>query len=364
MENRNQITAKQLGVFVLSAQVGLGVVGLPSDLVKEVGHDGWISILSAGILSTVITVIVIALLRRYSNQSIFEINRHLYGKIPGQIINFLLILYLGFLMVIGFRYFTEFIKLFTLKATPELFLALLIIAPTAYLSWYGLKPVARFSGIIFVILFFFLLLNLLTLKKIRVSFLMPVGAADLAALGQSIIPALLAFVGLELTVFLYPYITDKRNVLKWVIIANLCTSAFITIIFLVTMGYFGENLLKMQVAPLFNLARYYRAPYFGRVDLFFILLWFPLLESTFRSYFFTTYDCMRRYFSFKDQKLAYGLYAALTILLSRLPKDFTQATQLGKVVNLAGIAVFGFLSLCYLYSFFNKRGVKAPCGKS
>ena len=259
MEDRNQITAKQLGVFILSAQVGLGVIGLPSDLAKAIGHDGWISILSAGLLSTLVTIILIALLRRYSNQSIFEINRHLFGNILGQTINILLILYLSFSMVAAFRYFTEFIKLFTMEATPEIILALLIIAPTVYLSWYGLKPVARFSQIIFFILFFVLVLSLLTIKKVRLTFLMPVGAADLTTLGQSIIPATLAFIGLELTVFLYPYIKDKENTLKWVVSANLCTMVFIAIIFVVTTGLFGENLLKMQVAPLFNLARYYRA---------------------------------------------------------------------------------------------------------
>ncbi|HHT49712.1 MAG TPA: GerAB/ArcD/ProY family transporter [Firmicutes bacterium] len=359
MENRNRITAKQLGVFILSAQVGLGVIALPSTLAKEVGHDGWISILSAGLLSTLIIIVVIALLRRYSHQSILEINRSLFGKVLGPILNLLLILYLSFSMVAAFRYFTEFIKLFTLEATPEIFLALLIIAPTVYLSWYGLKPVARFSRIIFFILFSFLMLSIVVLPKVQFTFLMPVGAADLARLGQSLVPATLAFIGLELTVFLYPHISDQENTLKWVIGANLCTMAFITIIFLVTTGLFGENLLQTQVAPLFNLARYCRAPYLDRIDLLFILLWFPLLESTFRSYFFTTYDSLRRSFSFKKQKLVYGLYTGLTILLSRLPKDFIQATQLAKVVNLSGIAVFGFLILCYFYSLIKRRSVKS-----
>lgn len=359
MENRNQITAKQLGIFILSAQVGLGVIGLPSNLANEVGHDGWISILGAGILSSLMTIILIALLRRYSGRSIFEINRHLFGKGLGQTINLILILYLAFSMVAAFRYFTEFIKLFTLEATPEIIIALLIIAPTLYLSQYGLKPVARFSQIIFFILFFILVLCLLVIKRVRFSFLMPVGAADLAALGQSIVPALLAFIGLELTVFLYPYISDKQNVLRWVISANLCTMVFAMIIFVVTTGLFGENLLRTQAAPLFNLARYYRAPYFGRLDLFFILLWFPLLEGTFRSYFFAAYDSLQRYFPIKNQKLVYGLYTGLTILLSRLPKDLIQAVQLAQIVNLAGIGVFGFLILCYLYSLINQRGVKS-----
>ena len=36
-----------------------------------------------------------------------------------------------------------------MEATPEIILALLIIAPTVYLSWYGLKPVARFFRLSF-----------------------------------------------------------------------------------------------------------------------------------------------------------------------------------------------------------------------
>lgn len=359
MDNRRQITAKQLGVFILSSQVGLGVIGLPSALAKAVGPDGWIAILIAGILSSIAIVIVIALLRRYGDQSIFEINRHLFGNFFGQTVNLLLLVYLSFLMVAAFRYFTEFIKLFTLEATPGLILALLIIAPTSYLSWYGLKPVARFSSIIFFILFCILLLSLSTISRARLTFLMPVGAADLTALSKSTALTFLSFIGLELTVFLYPYVSDKHNTLKSVITANLCAMVFTLIVFFTTTGLFGENLLKTQVAPLFNLSRYYRAPYFGRVDLFFILVWFPLLESTFRSYFFTTYDCIHRFFPCKNRKIFFLLYLVLTIFLSRLPKDFIQASQLAQIVNMLGIAVIVFLVLCYLLSLINKRGVKS-----
>ncbi|HEY8344643.1 MAG TPA: GerAB/ArcD/ProY family transporter [Bacillota bacterium] len=359
MENRHQITAKQLGIFILSSQVGLGVIGLYPALPKTVGHDGWIAILGAGVLSSISIAIIIALLRRYGEQSIFEINRYLFGNFFGQTVNLLLLLYLSFLMIAAFRYFTEFIKLFTLETTPELILALLIIVPTAYLSWYGLKPVARFSTIIFFILFCIVLLSFSTISRARLTFLLPVGAADPTALLKSIALAFLSFIGLELTVFLYPYVSDKHNVLKSVITANLCTIGFTLIVFLITTGLFGENLLKTQVAPLFNLSRYCRAPYFGRVDLFFILLWFPLLEGTFRSYFFTTYDCMRRFFPCKNQKILFSLYLVLTIFFSRLPKDFSQASQLAQIVNILGFAVIVFLVLCYLLSLINKRGVKS-----
>ena len=118
MENRNQITARQLGIIILSAQVGAGVIMLPSQLAKEVGPDGWVSILAAGLLSTLFIVMIMGLLRKYAGQSIFEINRHLFGRFLGQTINLLLVVYLSFLVVAGFRYFTEFIQLFTLEVTP------------------------------------------------------------------------------------------------------------------------------------------------------------------------------------------------------------------------------------------------------
>lgn len=359
MERRNQITAKQLGIFILSAQVGLGFITLPATLVQEVGHDGWIPILSAGLISTIAIVPIMSLLKRYSDQSIFEISRHLFGKFLGQTVNYILLLYLCFLMIAGFRYFTEFVKLFTLEVTPGLAIALLIIIPTAYLTWYGLKALARFSSIIMVILVFILVLAFLVLNRIRLTFLMPIGAADLTALIHSITPSLLPFIGLELAVFVYPYVSDKKNALKSVVAANLVAMIFFIIIFLVTTGLFGENLLKSQIAPLFNLSRYYRVPFIGRVDLFFILLWFPLLEGTFRAYFFTTYNSLRRIFPFQNQKVFFGLFVALTILLSRIPADLVQVFKLAEIVSISGITTIAFLILCYLFSFIKKRGVKA-----
>lgn len=87
------------------------------------------------------------------------------------------------------------------------------------------------------------------------------------------------------------------------------------------------------------------------------------LESLGQPYFQplipAAYDSLQRYFPIKNQKLVYGLYTGLTILLSRLPKDLIQAVQLAQIVNLAGIGVFGFLILCYLYSLINQRGVKS-----
>ncbi len=219
-----------------------------------------------------------------------------------------------------------------------------------------MRPVARFSYILLFVLFAILLLGLLLWKRIRLTFLLPVGETEIPVLVKSILPTFLTFIGFELVVFLYPYLRDPQNALKWVVAANLCTMFFFLLTFLICLGIFGENHLKTQIAPIFNLSRYYRIPFIGRVDLYFILIWYPFLESTFRSYFFTAYHSLHRLYPSFNPKILFGCFLLLTVILSRLPKDFLQATQVTYIVNIGGITVIVFLSLCYLYSFFKKKG--------
>lgn len=359
MTERNKITSKQLGIYILTAQIGFGVLTLPATLARDVGHDGWISILAAGLISSLAIVLIILLLKKYAGKSIFEISRYLFGGFFGKVVNFFLILYLGFLTVVGFRIFTEFITLYTLALTPKFIVAVLIIIPAAYLIWHGLKPLTRFSYFIFLVLFFVLILAFLVADKIRLTFLMPVGAAGIASLGKSLGTTFIAYIGFELVAFVYPYVVDRKNTMKWVLGANLTSMAVFVLVFVVTTGLFGENLLKTQMIPLFELSRYYRMPFIERTDLLFVLLWFSLIEGTFLAYSFAAYDGLRRVFAVKNRRLLFPLFIAAVILFSRIPADLVQTFWAADMVNIGGIVVIGLLILCYLFSFINRRGVKA-----
>ena len=358
MTERNNITSRQLAIYILTAQIGFGVLTLPSTLAQDVGHDGWISILAAGIVSSLAIVLIVLLLQKYPGKSILTINRYLFGEFLGKGLNLFLVLYLGFLTVAAFRVFTEFITLYTLDLTPTFIVAVLIAMPTVYLVWYGLKPLVQFSYFIFVVLFFIFVLALLVANKIRLTFLMPVGAAGISSLVKSTGTTFLAYIGLELVVFVYPYVADKKNTMKWALAANLTSTAFFALVFLATTGLFGENLLKSQTIPLFELSRYYRMPFIERTDLLFILLWFPLLEGTFLAYSFAAWDSLRRVFRVKNKRLFFPFFIVAAVLLSRIPSDLVEASQTTDIVNIGGITVISFLIVCYLFSFINRRGVK------
>ena len=177
MADRNTFTARQMALFLVSAQVGLGMIVLPSTLAQKLGHDGWLAVLLTGALSTAVALPLGLLVRRHGGKSIYEINRALFGRIAGTVLNVALLVYLNFLTIMAIRLFTEFIQLYQLGFTPAIAAAVLVIAPTYYVVSQGLQPLSRFSVFLLVVLAAIVALSFLVHGDIRTSFLRPVGAA-------------------------------------------------------------------------------------------------------------------------------------------------------------------------------------------
>jgi spore germination protein (amino acid permease) len=357
MSDPNRINAKQLMVYVVSTQVGLGIWTITSNLSKATGHDGWISIFLAGLVFTVFTVVIMLLLKRYREQSILEISYHLFGKIPGTIFNALLILYLLFFVVFEVRGFTEFVSLLIMPRTPPLIISMVLILPTIYLTWNGLNTVCKFSQVIFLFLAFTLFVALLLHTKINPHFLLPVGAAGAPKIIKTTAIMTFIFLGPELVAFIYPNIIDKSNALKWTVSANLFTMLSYMIVFLLAITLFGEGLAKNLKVHLFDIPRYFRLGGFPRNDFFFVFMWFPLIESALRLFFFTAYHTINRFFHWERKRWIYGLFIFLIILLARIPKDFNQLFDFSNLLSYFGGGVILYLTLCYLLSFFIKRGI-------
>jgi spore germination protein (amino acid permease) len=358
MKSRDRITSKDAAVYIMSAQIGLGIVTLPRILAGEVGHDGWISLFITGILTSIILVFVMLLLRRYSNKSIIEINPLLFGKWVGALINIILALYLCYGTIMAIRFFTELTVLFTLQLIPQFLLSFLIILPTVYLIWQGFKPLCWFSYIIVFLIGGFALIVPLIHDSIHLTFLMPVGGAGIGPLLKSIPNAVFAFVGLELIAFIYPKVTDREKTITWIIGANLISMVFFILIFGVTAGLFGENFLKLITVPIFNIPRIFKIPVLERVDLYFILLWFPFLESTLRAYFSSAFDNLTRIFKIRNRGIFLLVFSIIVVILSRIPANLNQLEKYLEIIGYSGMIIFIYLVFCFIFSLINRKGVQ------
>ncbi|HEX9062245.1 MAG TPA: GerAB/ArcD/ProY family transporter, partial [Clostridia bacterium] len=260
MEGSNSIKSIQMGLITFFAQTGVGIITIPSLLAREVGHDGWISMLLTGIITIILSMLVIWLLKRYKSKDMYDINALIFGKFIGAGFNFIILLYLFVTTVAGASLFTNFIRITLLQQTPLWVLAPFVSLPSIYLVWQGLKSMGRFlyaSLFNYIVIIIFLLL---LFKEIRFSFLMPLGDAGFTRILYSIKTSFLAYTGFEIIAFLYPHITDKDKALKWHVIAISASIIFFVFVVGISTAIFGENLLSILNLPFYNLSRVYNAP--------------------------------------------------------------------------------------------------------
>lgn len=357
MDNtKNTITSEQFCIFLFGVQIGLPIMYLPN-LAADTGHDGWISMIIAGLCSTIFCIFLSKFLIRYSDKSIFEINKLLFGAIMGNILSTTFIIYIILTASLYGRLLLEAIRDILLRKTPSTVLSVFLIAPTIYLSYYGLKPICRFSNIIYIILGTLLLYFALVLKYYRLTFIMPVGEAGLYRIAKGAYSSMYCYLGPEIALIFYPYFKGKKNITRALLVANSGAIIIFTMRTLLVTMFFGENMLKYFYMPLISLSRAYRAPVLERIDIYFIAMWFPALALSIRGYFYSGYYSVKKILSLNNKPFYLFLYTFIIILLGRIPSNLENALEYLKMTNRLGAYLWIYIILCYLFSFINKRGV-------
>lgn len=353
------ITSKQLMTIIISSQIGLGILTFPSDIAKITGHDSWISVILGGMIFMILTALMVLLLKHYGSKSIIQINKDLFGNLWGNLVNIIFLLFFGISAINGVRLYCEFIKLTVLTNTPSLLLTCFIMLPIFYTAWNGLKSFARFSAINYIGLTLTLILIALIFKQFNFSFLEPVGSSGISSISQGTFSTVYALLGPELVGILFPYVSDKKKVLKYTFFANLITTSFYVIVVISTTSLFGENMLQELVIPLIKLSRTYYAPIFERIDLFYFALWVPNIALSTGGYFITAEIAVRQFLNInKHDKLELIIFTVIIIGLSRIPAGLNQESLLMNIISIFGLTVIGIMVLDYIISFYVKRGVK------
>jgi spore germination protein (amino acid permease) len=355
-ERKHNITSVQLMTFILSSQIGFGVLFLPASIAEICGHDGWLATLLAGVIGILCITLIISFLKMYKDKSIYQINVLLYGKYLGSCFNIIFLIYLMIFTGLEFRLLTEIIKITVLRLTPPLFIGAALMVTTIYMSLLGLKVICRFTATLLVTYVFTLLGFMFIYKHMRLTFIMPIGEAGIIPIAKGVLKASFSFLGIELIPVIYPYITDKQNARKYAITAGILTTFFTAVTVFVVTIVAGEEKLKYLALPLYNLATSIKAPIIERLDFFFIIFWFPVMGSTARLYFFSAFHNIDKTLNKKNKIYPIFIFTAIIVCIGRLPRDLSEVFNLMNLISFCGIGVVSFLIASSLISLI-KRGV-------
>ncbi|AKN33717.1 spore gernimation protein [Clostridium carboxidivorans P7] len=357
-DTRHDITSMQLMAFLISAQIGIGILNLPAILAQKLGHDGWISTIATGIICLVLALIITYLLKRYLNKTIFQIYNEVYGKIIGFILSLYFILYMSFITGITLRIFMEAVNIGVLKITPPLVITILILLSTIYGISKGLKVICRFSVILFFSYFILILTLLLGSKYARFTYLLPIGESGLRSIVQGIKMNIYAFLGFELIAPIYPNIKNKEKTIKYMAISIIFTTIYYALEVVVSTMIFGEIKLSMLVMPVYNIEQSIQVPVIERLDTLYILFWFPTMASTVRAYLFSTYYSIQQLFKVKKENLLIFIIVVIEIIISRIPRDFEDTYIYSEYAGNMGAIAILIIIITFFISIFKRKVTK------
>lgn len=147
--------------FIIRANF-LGITS--SNLLHLAKQDAWISILVGVLLGLIPLGLFLYISNRYPNDTIFSLNKKLFGHCIGKIINFILTFGVAISVIVTFYNLIGFISSQYLNKTPTLAIAIMFFLAITYILTKGITIISRTHVVLLyfaILLFLFATLGLL-----------------------------------------------------------------------------------------------------------------------------------------------------------------------------------------------------------
>lgn len=272
----DKLDPRVMTVALVVAVVEFEVFTYAKGVVKIAGRDAWICSLIGGLLTAVLTFLLVKLASRFPKESFFQYNRRVWGKFIAFMLGVSYLIYWFLYLVLLFEDSNEANKLFFLRETPSIVPLAIFAIAASLLAIYGITALIRFFQITFPFLLIPLAaIFLLSIAEIDITTFLPV-------LSNGLIPVLKGSVyyvgglqGIEIVLFVSPFLTNVGKSVKPVLSGFFII--WLIVLFEVTssIGLLGIETIKSSLYPGFDAITVIELPGFPvqRFELFLTISW-------------------------------------------------------------------------------------------
>lgn len=345
---RDRITTTQASLMIMNYLIAVGSITLPRIVAETVGTvDGWISVILGGFLALLGAYIVGKLSLRFHDQTFFEFNQSIIGKLPGILLSLMMIIY--FIGYAGYeaRLMSEVIRMYVLDQTPIEVVILIFMGVSTYLVAGGINPIARICELFFPGIFFILLVTLLlSIRDFEVDNLRPVLSKGLMPVLAGIQSTILPFLGFEIMLIFTSFMKHPNQVIKSTLVGISVVIPIYTLIVVMTIGNLTLEEVKTLTWPLMSLAMSFELPggFFERLESLLVLIFVMYMFTTF---FIAQYIASLGLAQLFRKKISYFIYGLFPCIywVAMYPDDLNNAFNVGEYLSYGGMFLAGVMPL-------------------
>ncbi|KRE75642.1 GerAB/ArcD/ProY family transporter [Paenibacillus sp. Soil750] len=334
----NQISLIQYILIIFETQVGIGLLSLPSDLAKRAGTDGWISIILGWMVSTLLSLVIIRIMKKNPEHTIFELLTTYFGKWVGKGLTVVWIL-----VVVGgassVMYSTiHIMKIWIVQDSRNVILMILFTIPIYIITKHGIRMIGLFAELVLFITLWLPFLLLFALKDIQWMYLFPIGKVGVYPILSAVKSTIYSFLGFELAFILYPFLKDKKTASKGIVIANSLTMIVYLVTTIVCFIRFSPTEVTDYVYPVLNLLKVIQLPFIERLEIICLSFYLFIIFMTIIPYLYAATLGISQLLGKQDHRNGLRILLFLWVLSSFffIPTS-SQITQMGQAWGIIGI---------------------------
>ncbi|MEG0875072.1 MAG: GerAB/ArcD/ProY family transporter [Clostridiales bacterium] len=357
---KNNLSSAQYTTYLLSGMVALCLMNLTPMLFKNFGQNSLLAIMLISAASLVLLLLVNFTACSCGYLSPHRICTNLFGKYVGSALSWLLVAYLLIFTALSLRIFIYIVNVYYLQKTPLIIIALVLILPSIYTVWGGIRVFGHSSTLVYLFIAAFLLVILLARNNYLVSNIFPLIDENVFTNLRHLPLFFITSSAILGSFFILPTIVNPQKIKRSIYLFTLISLGLMLFTYAIARFYFGDA-LKELILPFYNLSTIYKGRALERLDVVFILIFIPLL-GLLNSFFFTTLHKAQRdilpNFNEKYQGITLVILGALEIFLATLPLPHGNIWEFYLIGSALNLPIIALLILLYGGYILKRRWLK------
>lgn len=323
-----KINDREFIIAVPSVIIGIGILSLPREIaIVTLFSDGWVSILLAGIIVTIFAIMATKVALSFPGQSFLSYTSYLVTK-P------IAFLFLAIIFLIAFvfsaystRYIAYISQQYLFEHTPMEAIALSFLLVVVYAVSGSRAGLFRLNLLFLpIILFIFLLVGILNITFIEKSNFLPLFKTDLKGYILGTKQSMTAFLGFEIVLIYAMLLKRPKKITRKIIIAMSIPTIFYIMIFLMTIGIFGNIVTANLEFPTIELAKRVDVPggILERIDPFVFAIWTMAIFTTAAMMYDVCVFLLSSLFPKMNKKILTFILSPIVYYLSTFPLQLNQ----------------------------------------
>jgi len=357
-----QVSESEFMIALPSVLFGVAILSLPRDIaLVTLFSDGWVSILLAGIIFTFIAILGTKLAALFPEKSFLSYTSFLVTKPVAIVLTFINIFFTIFLSAYSIRSVAYISQQYLFDHTPMEVLALTFLLVVIYAVSGSRAGLFRLNVLFLpIILFTFLFVGLFNIKWIELENYLPMFQSSVMDYLKGITKSFGALTGFGIMLFYVVFIKKPKHLTKKVVIGMSIPIVFYVMIFLVTIGIYGNLVTGNLEHPTIALAKRIDIPggIFERVDAVVFTIWIMAIFNTAAILLDISILLLSSIFKKMKKRMLTFILSPIIYYIAMFPQ---QVDQVKKILNF--ISQFNIYFICALivglFVIAKIRGVKS-----